>query len=240
MHEVDLTTSRPSSGILPLRDTLLFPQAILPLAVARESSVALVNDAVKERKVIGVVTQRDPAVDDPVGERPLPGRDPHPHPQDVPLPGRLAAPRRPGDPALPHPADHPVPPVHAGAGRAPPRGRARRPGDRGARARPERPRASSSGWWSSPPPSPTSSRPSPATSRSRRPPRRLHRRAASPRSTPRRSRSSWRRSTSAAGSSASTRCSSRTSRCSRSAARSRARSRASSRRTSASTTCASR
>jgi len=33
--------------------------------VARESSVALVNDAVKERKVIGVVTQRDPAIDDP-------------------------------------------------------------------------------------------------------------------------------------------------------------------------------
>ncbi len=53
-------------GILPLRDTILFPNAILPLAVARESSVALVNDAVRERSVIGVVTQRDPAVDDPV------------------------------------------------------------------------------------------------------------------------------------------------------------------------------
>ena len=55
-----------SSAILPLRDTILFPHAILPLAVARESSVALVHDAVRERKVIGVVTQRDPAVDDPV------------------------------------------------------------------------------------------------------------------------------------------------------------------------------
>jgi ATP-dependent Lon protease len=53
-------------GILPLRDTILFPNAILPLAVARESSVALVNEAVRERAVIGVVTQRDPAVDDPV------------------------------------------------------------------------------------------------------------------------------------------------------------------------------
>src|SRR4051794_40519057 len=53
-------------AILPLRDTILFPHAILPLAVARESSVALVHDAVKERKVIGVVTQRDPAIDDPV------------------------------------------------------------------------------------------------------------------------------------------------------------------------------
>ena len=34
--------------------------------MARESSVALVNDAVKDRKIIGVVTQRDPAIDDPV------------------------------------------------------------------------------------------------------------------------------------------------------------------------------
>ena len=66
VDDLDLKDVPTELGILPLRDTLLFPQAILPLAVARESSVALVNDAVKERKVIGVVTQRDPAVDDPV------------------------------------------------------------------------------------------------------------------------------------------------------------------------------
>jgi ATP-dependent Lon protease len=65
VHDVDLNDVPTEIGILPLRDTLLFPQAILPLAVARESSVALVNDAVKDRKVIGVVTQRDPSVDDP-------------------------------------------------------------------------------------------------------------------------------------------------------------------------------
>src|SRR6267143_213343 len=53
-------------AILPLRDTILFPHAILPLAVARETSVALVHEAVRERQVIGVVTQRDPAIDDPV------------------------------------------------------------------------------------------------------------------------------------------------------------------------------
>jgi len=53
-------------GVLPLRDTILFPHAILPLAVARETSVNLVHDAVRERRVIGVVTQRDPAVDEPV------------------------------------------------------------------------------------------------------------------------------------------------------------------------------
>jgi ATP-dependent Lon protease len=66
VHDVNLNDLPGELGILPLRDTILFPHAILPLAVARESSVALVNDAVRERKIIGVVTQRDPAVDDPV------------------------------------------------------------------------------------------------------------------------------------------------------------------------------
>src|SRR6476659_6276111 len=64
--EVNLSEIPGELAILPLRDTILFPHAILPLAVARESSVALVHDAVKERKVIGVITQRDPAIDDQV------------------------------------------------------------------------------------------------------------------------------------------------------------------------------
>ena len=64
--ELNLAEVPTDLAILPLRDTILFPHAILPLAVARESSVSLVHDAVRERKVIGVITQRDPAVDDPV------------------------------------------------------------------------------------------------------------------------------------------------------------------------------
>src|SRR5947207_4279018 len=64
--EINLSEVPTELAILPLRDTILFPHAILPLAVARETSVALVHEAVRERQVIGVVTQRDPAVDDPV------------------------------------------------------------------------------------------------------------------------------------------------------------------------------
>jgi ATP-dependent Lon protease len=63
--ELDLSEVPGELGILPLRDTLLFPQVILPLAVARDRSVALVNDAVSARKVIGVVTQRDPETEEP-------------------------------------------------------------------------------------------------------------------------------------------------------------------------------
>src|SRR6266849_9721486 len=52
--------------ILPVRDTVLFPNAILPLTVGRESSLKLISDLnEKEDKFIGVVAQRDPRVDNP-------------------------------------------------------------------------------------------------------------------------------------------------------------------------------
>jgi ATP-dependent Lon protease len=51
--------------ILPLRDTVLFPNSFMPLAVARESSVRLIDDAIAGGKLIGVFTQRDAAVEEP-------------------------------------------------------------------------------------------------------------------------------------------------------------------------------
>ncbi|HUE44506.1 MAG TPA: endopeptidase La [Candidatus Sulfotelmatobacter sp.] len=51
--------------ILPVRDTVLFPGAVLPLTVGRESSLALVNALDGEEKQLGVVAQLDPRVEDP-------------------------------------------------------------------------------------------------------------------------------------------------------------------------------
>jgi len=51
--------------ILPVRDTVLFPNAILPLTIGRDSSLKLVGDLKDEEKFIGVITQRDPRVDNP-------------------------------------------------------------------------------------------------------------------------------------------------------------------------------
>jgi len=51
--------------ILPVRDTVLFPNAILPLTIGRDSSLKLVGDLKEEDKFIGVITQRDPRVDNP-------------------------------------------------------------------------------------------------------------------------------------------------------------------------------
>jgi ATP-dependent Lon protease len=52
-------------AILPVRDTVLFPGAVLPLTVGRESSLALVNALQGEDKLMGVVAQLDPRVEDP-------------------------------------------------------------------------------------------------------------------------------------------------------------------------------
>ncbi len=51
--------------ILPLRDTVLFPNSFMPLAVARESSVRLIDEAISGGKIIGVFTQRDASVEEP-------------------------------------------------------------------------------------------------------------------------------------------------------------------------------
>src|ERR1700719_803545 len=51
--------------ILPLRDTVLFPNSFMPLAVARESSVRLIDDAIANGKMVAVFTQRDAAVEEP-------------------------------------------------------------------------------------------------------------------------------------------------------------------------------
>src|SRR5579863_290411 len=53
--------------ILPLRDTVLFPGAVIPLTVGRESSLALLDSLEGEEKVLGVVAQLDPRIEDPVG-----------------------------------------------------------------------------------------------------------------------------------------------------------------------------
>src|SRR5260370_24446023 len=49
---------------LPVRDTVLFPHAVLPLTVGRESSVQLIN-SLGEDKTIVVVAQREARVDAP-------------------------------------------------------------------------------------------------------------------------------------------------------------------------------
>src|SRR2546422_967881 len=55
-------------GILPLRGTVLFPQAVVPLGAGRASSVRLIEEALQGGRLVGAVTQKDPAEDAPGAE----------------------------------------------------------------------------------------------------------------------------------------------------------------------------
>ncbi|HXA76042.1 MAG TPA: endopeptidase La [Candidatus Acidoferrales bacterium] len=54
-------------AVLPVRDTVLFPGAIMPLPVGRESSLALLDSLEGPEKLLAVVAQLDPRVEVPVG-----------------------------------------------------------------------------------------------------------------------------------------------------------------------------
>lgn len=52
--------------ILPLRNTVLFPGVVIPITVGRDKSIRLIKDFHKGSKTIGVVSQKDSSVEDPV------------------------------------------------------------------------------------------------------------------------------------------------------------------------------
>jgi ATP-dependent Lon protease len=54
-------------AVLPVRDTVLFPGAVMPLPVGRESSLALLESLQGPEKLLGVVAQLDPRVETPTG-----------------------------------------------------------------------------------------------------------------------------------------------------------------------------
>src|SRR5829696_3795124 len=56
----------PELPVLPLRDTVLFPNSFMPLAVARDASVRLIEEASGSARMIGVFTQREAAMEEPL------------------------------------------------------------------------------------------------------------------------------------------------------------------------------
>ncbi|MFL6301098.1 MAG: endopeptidase La [Terriglobales bacterium] len=63
-HEPVVLEGPRNLPVLPVRDTVLFPHAVLPLTVGRESSVELIN-SLGEDKTIVVAAQREARVDAP-------------------------------------------------------------------------------------------------------------------------------------------------------------------------------
>jgi ATP-dependent Lon protease len=58
-------TSRETLGILPLQDAVLFPNTVIPLAVVKKPGIALVEEALREGRQIGLVALKDKDIDDP-------------------------------------------------------------------------------------------------------------------------------------------------------------------------------
>jgi ATP-dependent Lon protease len=62
------TTTLPTSdtlGILPLQEAVLFPNTVIPLAVVKKPGIALVEEALREGKPIGLVVLKDKDIEDP-------------------------------------------------------------------------------------------------------------------------------------------------------------------------------
>ena len=61
----------PADGmiVLPVRQTVLFPGMVLPLAIGRKASIAAAQEAVRTERPLGVVLQSDPAVEEPTPEQ---------------------------------------------------------------------------------------------------------------------------------------------------------------------------
>ena len=61
-----LNTETPEElAILPLRNTVLFPGVVIPIAAGRDKSLKLLRDAYRKKEIIGVTTQIDASVDEP-------------------------------------------------------------------------------------------------------------------------------------------------------------------------------
>jgi ATP-dependent Lon protease len=53
--------------ILPVRNTVVFPGAVVPLTIGRKISLAAAEEASRSGRRIGLVMQRDPTLDEPAG-----------------------------------------------------------------------------------------------------------------------------------------------------------------------------
>ena len=66
-EEEDIKIS-PVLPLLPLRNNVLYPGVVIPIAVGREKSIKAVKKAHKSDKLIGVIAQRKTNIDDPEGD----------------------------------------------------------------------------------------------------------------------------------------------------------------------------
>ncbi len=52
--------------IIPVRNVVLFPGVIIPLGIGRDRSIAAAQQALREERPVGLLLQKDPAIDNPM------------------------------------------------------------------------------------------------------------------------------------------------------------------------------
>jgi len=65
LNKQDISSELP---ILSLRNTVLFPGVVAPITAGRDKSIKLLTQAYKENRIIGVLSQKEIAVEDPTPE----------------------------------------------------------------------------------------------------------------------------------------------------------------------------
>ena len=65
-QDLRYTTINEELPILPLRNMVLFPGTVLPVAVGRESSLRLIRELEKKKGCMGVFCQKDPSIEKPL------------------------------------------------------------------------------------------------------------------------------------------------------------------------------
>jgi ATP-dependent Lon protease len=73
MSEIEFTDAPPAQvdelpaelPVLPLKDTVVFPDSMTPLAIGQERSIQLVDDVIGGERLLALVTVRDPEVEAP-------------------------------------------------------------------------------------------------------------------------------------------------------------------------------
>jgi len=51
--------------VLPLKDAVLYPYIIVPLSIGRESSIRAVDEALAENRMVLLVAQKNPEIEEP-------------------------------------------------------------------------------------------------------------------------------------------------------------------------------
>lgn len=62
VDKLDYTEKLP---VMPLKNTVVFPHQVIPLAVGRQKSLNLLRYIDEENKIIGLISQKDGSVEEP-------------------------------------------------------------------------------------------------------------------------------------------------------------------------------